>query len=68
VLGVIVRVAAGCLSLFLFLFPAAESGHHVDAAAAAAVAGGAGRYREDRQVDRRTPREHERGMGVALVE
>src|SRR6516225_3656199 len=31
----------------LFLFPAAESGHHVDAAAS--VAGGAGRYRQDRQ-------------------
>jgi len=39
---VIVRVAAGCLSLFLFLFPVAESGHHVDAAAS--VAGGAGQY------------------------
>ena len=33
--------------LSLFLFPAAESGHHVDAAAS--VAGGAGRYREDRE-------------------
>jgi len=48
---IIVRVAAGCLSLFLFLFlflfPVAESGHHVDAAAA--VAGGAGQYREDRE-------------------
>jgi hypothetical protein len=42
---IIVRVAAGCLSLFLF--PVAESGRHVDAAAA--VAGGAGRYREDRE-------------------
>ena len=31
-------------SLSLFLFPAAESGHHVDAAAS--VAGGAGRYRQ----------------------
>jgi hypothetical protein len=39
-MGVIVRVAAGCLSLFLF--PAAESGHHVDAAAS--VAGGSGQY------------------------
>ena len=31
-------------SVSLFLFPAAESGHHVDAAAS--VAGGAGRYRQ----------------------
>jgi hypothetical protein len=45
VMGVIVRVAAGCVSLFLF--PVAESGHHVDAAAS--VAGGAGQYREDRE-------------------
>jgi hypothetical protein len=48
-MGVILRVAAGIFSLFLFLFlfPVAESGHHVDAAAS--VAGGPGQYREDRQ-------------------
>ena len=33
--------------LSLFLFPVAESGHHVDAAAS--VAGGAGQYRQGRQ-------------------